>query len=461
MKLEDRKYAARRFKEKGFNDFTQQKLFDYLETHSQLYGDIIPDRENIDRIAEILKENIQIIDFDEKEKGVAGETKPFLGKIRIDSKNSLHLDLVCFHEIDHIASCNITKMREYEEERKAREEFKRKQDEKFMRENPNMDEETLHKYMSRNTRDDIDYSLRLMEERKNDVILGIEKEGNGLEKSGRNLNEGITQMKTIDYCQIKKIPYNIEDSYFNYVLIAEQLGRIIGRKNLLMRQHQNDRNGIEREVREKTGGKLDFEELVSLTDQLEIHIGREKYRYFLNKINANTGMYRTRVKENIKAKHIFERRDKEISEQAKLAKQIQKKLDEGFIASRCKSLGMEYDAKYYRKLPKEEKRREKGILRSFGELNISDYGSSLQTPLQFLKKVTANLGWKIGGVFHKEVTGKLPSPEKDLYIPKLKEEFSSKGYRESLKVEGINNSPHIPETGKGNIERSSIEDRER
>lgn len=369
MKPEDREYAKQEFKKRNYDYFTQEKLMEYLEAHSELYGDIIPDRENIDRIIQNLRDGIYVQGEGERflESSTLGATNPILNTIEVAKDQTAD---VFFHEIDHIATMKTST---------------------FTKNYIILDSEIPEiKKMN------INELCKLLDEVAAINMQNREKYGEevneGIEKvngKGKNLNEGITQLKTKEYVTLRNLHSSVE-AYTRYVKIAKQLEMIIGKKNLIAKHHNNDVKGIEEDVKRMTMGILDFQEIIALSDQIAAGEYSRKDLYEIDKTGAEKGYFSIKY-----GKKKMDEIKKPIIKDRKTSAALQKKLNKGFIASRCRTFGMHYHPRYYKKLEGKAQEQEIALMQEFDSYSISEDVHLMQTPMQKIKRTSEKIQYGI------------------------------------------------------------------
>lgn len=107
------KYAIEMINKKDFDDYTTKRVWDYIESHDILYGDIIDTKDVIDRIGENLSKNIVI---EQKYSSIIekGGFSPVHREIVVHTKD--FGDDEYFHELDHVATSNLSTMPDYDAE---------------------------------------------------------------------------------------------------------------------------------------------------------------------------------------------------------------------------------------------------------------------------------------------------------------------------------------------------------
>lgn len=311
MNVELSNYIDNMIAKKGLDDFTSSKVRDYIKAHEALYGNFIDTKDVVDRISENLKENIRF-NFEKRVFSRGGYST--VGK-NIDIYTMDFGEDEYFHEIDHVATSDLSGM-------------------------PNYEAEDAWDYENIDKRYRQGYKF----------YVGIEidcQEPSGPEiHIGKELNEGITVLKQKDYAKLKGIPFSTNGYDINYNM-AEQLGYIIGRNLLIKKQFYNDIDGIRDELA-KYG--IDYDEMLQLMSEFSI-TDIMSLDFYENLNNPNKG-------EEFKAKY-------------------QSIMTRGFIAKRCKELGITDISRYYSRLSRGQRKIELAELDKFEEFKICD-SSALQ-----------------------------------------------------------------------------------
>lgn len=171
-------------------------------------------------------------------------------------------------------------------------------------------------------------------------ISGQEPSGPEI-RIGKELNEGITVLKQRDYAKLKGMPFSENGYDINYN-IAEQFGYIIGRELLIKKQFYNDIEGIRDEL---TKYGINYDETLQLMSKIS-STDTMSLDFYENLNNSNKG-------EEFKTKY-------------------QDIMTRGFIAKRCKELGITDISKYYRGLSHSQRKIELAELDKFEQFKICD-----------------------------------------------------------------------------------------
>lgn len=215
-----------------------------------------------------------------------------------------------FHEFDHVATSNLSTM-------------------------PNYEAENAWDYEAIDKRYKQGYKFYVGIE-----VYGQEPSGPEI-RIGKELNEGITVLKQRDYVKLKGIPFSTNGYDINYNM-AEQFGYIIGRNFLLEKQFYNDIDGIRDEL---TKYGINYDEMLQLMSKFS-STDIMSLDFYENLNNSNKG-------EELKTKY-------------------QDIMTRGFIAKRCKELGITDISRYYSGLNRSQRKIELAELDKFEQFKICD-----------------------------------------------------------------------------------------
>ena len=291
-----------------FDDFTKSKVLEYIEIHDAMYGDIIDTTDVIERIGQNLTKSILF-----KQPRTSGEMTRlggyYSGNKSITFFETNINDDVLFHEIDHSATSDLSSMPDFES------------DYAWTNEGMEKIRNEGYRYYT---------GIEVIEQMPNKSETCI----------GKNLNEGITEIKTLDYAKFRDIQAT-KSGYNNNCNMAEQIGCLIGRDNLIKKHFYNDIDGINDEL-EKYGINL-YE-----IDELSNKFAGD---YMQRTINIGSGKIDTE-KEN------------------KYKIEFQNKMTLGFIAKRCQELGITRNE--YANLTRKQKKQEYIHLQEFEKFKLCD-----------------------------------------------------------------------------------------
>ena len=308
MKEELYSYVNTIISKKGFDDFTSKKILDYIEAHDLLYGHIIDTKDVADRISNNLNKNIQ---FDLDRGGSAkGGYGPVSKGIYIFTKD--FADDEYFHELDHCATSDLSTM-------------------------PDFDAPDAWYNEAMAKRDKEGYKFYIGIE-----VTGQKPSGPDF-KVAQNENEGITVLKQRDYAKLKGIPFTENGYDINYN-IAEQIGYIIGRENLLQKHFYNDVDGISEELL-RYG--IDYDEMLKLSSKIQ------------NTNELSLDFYNRFSNPNSK-------------EEEKLKITYQNIMAQGFVSKRCQELGIVDLNNYFSNLSRKQRKIELDKLNEFEQFKICD-----------------------------------------------------------------------------------------
>jgi len=228
MKAEEKQFLESMLSKKSFDNFTREKVLDYIESHDTLYGDIIPTTDVIQRIAQNLSGNIK---FSYKNSLSRGGASLISKNIEIYVKD--FGDDEFFHEMDHLGTSDLSKA------------------------------------FDTTSEDAYTYEwLERREEKGETIYSGIEKSGTRpgggdyLYRKGEN--EGIEVIKQNAYAKLKGISVSENGYDFNFREMS-QIAAIIGEKKLIKAHFYNDSQLINDEL-SKYG--VDFEQICNLSNSI-------------------------------------------------------------------------------------------------------------------------------------------------------------------------------------------------
>ena len=310
MKKELYNYLNDMLTKKDFDNFTSQKIIEYVEAHDLLYGNIIDTKDVIQRISTNLNNNIQF-DLEHGGFGIRGGYSPTHKQIVINTDN--FKDDEYFHEIDHCATSDLSSMPDFD----APDAFE-------------------FEVMDKRYKEGYKYYMGI-------EVDGQEPAGSDF-RIAMNENEGITTLKQIDYAKLRGTSFNENGYNINYNM-AEQIGYIIGRDNLLQKHFYNNIEGIRNDL-DKYG--INYNQLLELSGKIQNtdHMSIQFYENTLGTKGQNDIEKYKEIYQNI--------------------------MFQGFVAKRCQELGIQNDDYYYTKLNRNQRKTELQELDKFAQFKICD-----------------------------------------------------------------------------------------
>ena len=273
---------------------------------------------------------------------------------------------------------------------------------------------------------------------------------NGI-KQREHLDEGIRDMKSKDYCELRGIGEWNRSGYGEYTLCAEQLGRIIGRDNLIQKDFYSDIEGVRQDVQDITIGSMDFDSFAELLDQLENQYSDDYFAFHPDSMGPNMPVeisqesiddYFAFHPDSMGPNMPVEIRQESIDKYNGLQRykqtkeQLQQMLDKGFIASRCSALeGREYNEQYYTDLSKKQLKSELQAMKDFRGLAITRE-TSLDIHIQNMEQQLSrqSLFSRVKNFFKREQPLALPE---GILEQNLEEQHAGEQVTQNLGAQGL------------------------